>query len=297
VSAVPTTSASDGLPLFYECFPAVGTSHATVLLLMGLGSNARIWAPVVEPLRADGYDVVVMDNRGCGRSGVPWKPWSTRTMAGDARAVLDAAEVPRAHVIGASMGGMIAQELALAAPDRVDSLVLGCTSGGLPRGPALATRHGVRHVLGMVGRAFRRAAPADPVLEFLRVNVSPDFAAAAAPGGPAWQAVEAMLADPMPTRGLLHQALATARHSTWSRLGRLTMPVQVQHGTADKVIPVHSGRALARRIPRAVFEPIEGAGHALGIEHPAEITRRALAFLARHPGGGMGAPTARAVRG
>ena len=257
---------------------------------MGLGSNARIWAPVIDPLRSGGYDVVVMDNRGCGRSGVPWRPWSTQTMADDARSVLDAAEVSRAHVVGASMGGMIAQELALAHPERVASLVLGCTTGGLPKGPALITAHGVRHVLGMVARAVRPPSAADEVLEFLRVNVSPEFAAGAPPGGPAWQAVEAMLADPMPTRGLLHQALATARHSSWSRLGRLTMPVQVQHGTADRVIPVHAGRNLARRIPRAVFEPIDGAGHALGIEYPAEIARRALAFLAGHAGGSATSP-------
>ncbi|MEQ4207234.1 alpha/beta hydrolase [Actinopolymorpha sp. B9G3] len=273
------TRARDGLPLYYECFEPASRPRAAVLLLMGLGANARIWAPVVAPLRAAGHTVVAMDNRGCGRSGVPWRPWSTRTMAADAVAVLDALGVRRTHVIGASMGGMVAQELALAFPERVHSLVLGCTSGGLPRGPALVTRRGVREVLALAVRTVK-PVPLDVQVErFLCANISGDFAATAPRDGECWRAVEAMLAEPTCLRGLLHQSLATVRHSSWSRVGGLRPRVLVQHGTADPVIPVAAGRELARRIPSADFQQLDGAGHALGLERTEEITQRALAFM------------------
>ncbi|MGH3487637.1 MAG: alpha/beta fold hydrolase [Actinopolymorphaceae bacterium] len=284
------TRARDGLPLYYDYFDPAGRAPArprpAVLLLMGLGANARVWAPVIAPFQAAGHPVVAMDNRGCGRSGAPWRPWSTRTMAADAVAVLNAVGVRRTHVVGASMGGMVAQEIGLAFPDRVHSLVLGCTSGGLPRGPELVTRRGVREVLALAARTVRPVPLDAQVRRFLQTNISPDFAATARRDGDCWRAVEAMLAEPTCLRGLLYQSLATVRHSSWSRIGRLRHPVLVQHGTADPVIPVTAGRELARRIPSAVFQEVDGAGHALGLERTDEITQRALAFMAAEEGPG-----------
>jgi pimeloyl-ACP methyl ester carboxylesterase len=106
---------------------------APVLLVMGLGMNATGWWRTVPILAGAGLRVLTFDNRGVGRSGRPPGPYSMDSMADDAVAVLDAAGEPAAHVYGISLGGMIAQRIALRHPDRVDRLVLGATTPGGPR--------------------------------------------------------------------------------------------------------------------------------------------------------------------
>jgi 3-oxoadipate enol-lactonase len=282
-------SADDGTRIYYETFsPQVDSAGcggsqskgaSPVLLLMGLGANGRLWAPAVRRLLTAGYEVIVVDNRGCGRSSTPWWPWTTRTMAADAVAVLDELDVERAHVWGGSLGGMIAQELALEFPERVTTLVLGGTTGGLPR-LDLLPRTGLLHILEAALRSLRPASdPEQRVREFLRRVAPEDFAAQCRPGDDAWAAVAAMLEEPTSGRGFAKQLLACARHSSWSRLSRLTMPVQVHHGTEDPLMPFAAGRELARRIPGAQFVVYEGAGHALFLERP-EGGERILTFLA-----------------
>lgn len=284
----------DGTCIYFERVAATPDSagprerkragKSPVLLVMGLGANGRLWGPIVRRLVASGYEVITFDNRGCGRSSTPWRPWTTRTMAADAVAVLDELDVDRAHVVGASLGGMIAQELALEFPDRVSTLVLGCTTGGLPR-LDLVPRGGFVRILGA---ALRSTSPLSDrrqrVSDFLHIATSEDFAARCRPGSEPWEAVAAMLEDPTTPRGFGQQLLACARHASWSRLGRLSMPVQVHHGSADRVMPFPAGRELARRIPGARFEIHEGAGHALGLERPDEIFDRAMTFIAQAAG-------------
>jgi 3-oxoadipate enol-lactonase len=274
--------ADDGTRIFFEQFsPGAGSNGAPpVLLVMGLGANGRLWAPAVKRYLASGYDVIAVDNRGCGRSDTPWRPWTTRTMAADAVAVLDELDVECAHVGAASLGGMIAQELALEFPHRVKTLVLGCTTGGLPR-LDLVPRRGLLHILEAAVRSLQSGTdPEQAVRDFIRMAASEDFAARCAPEDEAWATVAAMLEDPAGQRGLAMQLLAGARHSSWSRLPRLTMPVQIHHGTADALMPFAAGRELARRIPGARFVVHQGAGHALILERPAECAESILAFLA-----------------
>jgi 3-oxoadipate enol-lactonase len=282
--------AADGTRIYFELFSPQGDSARSrdgqstgappVLLLMGLGANRRLWAPAVRRLLASGYDVIAVDNRGCGRSSTPWRPWTTRTMAGDAVAVLDELEIERAHVGGASLGGMIAQEIALEFPERVRTLVLACTSGGLPR-LDLVPWWGLLHIFEAALRSLRPGSdPEQRVRDFLCMTASEDFAAQCRPGDEAWATVAAMLEDPTSQRGLAMQLLACVRHSSWSRLSRLTMPVQVHHGSEDQLMPFAAGRELARRIPGARFVVHEGAGHALVLERPEECSERILAFLA-----------------
>jgi 3-oxoadipate enol-lactonase len=274
-------TANDGTPIYFELFRSEGDSAGPpVLLVMGLGANGRLWAPVVRRLLAAGYEVIVVDNRGCGRSSTPWRPWTTRTMASDAVAVLDELGVERAHVSGASLGGMVAQELALEFPERVSTLMLGCTTGGLPR-LDLVPQKGLLRILEAALRSLRPGDdPQQRVRDFLCTAASEDFAAQCRPGDEAWATVEAMLEDPTSQRGVAMQLLASLRHSSWSRLPRLTMPVQVHHGTEDRLMPFAAGEELARRIPDAQFVAYEGAGHALILERPEEGRERVLAFLA-----------------
>src|SRR2546423_12925836 len=128
MGAASYATADDGTRIYFERFsPDEGSARRggrhskdapPALLVMGLGANGRLWAPAVRRLLASGYEVIVVDNRGCGRSSTPWRPWTTRTMAGDVVAVLDELGVEHAHGGGASAGGMIAQGLALEFPKR-----------------------------------------------------------------------------------------------------------------------------------------------------------------------------------
>ena len=281
--------ARDGMPIYFEFFsPEEDSARRSgpkpegalpVLLVMGLGANGRLWAPAVRRLLGAGYEVIVVDNRGCGRSSTPWRPWTTRTMASDAVAVLDELGVERAHVSGASLGGMVAQELALEFPERVSSLILGCTTGGLPR-LDLSPRRGLLRIFEAALRSLRpESDPEQRVRDFICMAASDDFAARCRPGDEAWDTVAAMLEDQTSQRGLALQLLAGVRHSTWSRLPGLTMPVQVHHGTEDPLMPFAAGRELARRIPGAQLVVHEGAGHALVLERPEECRESILAFL------------------
>ena len=281
--------AEDGTRIYFELFSPQGDSArcrgsqskgaAPVLLVMGLGANGRLWAPAVRRLLASGYDVIAVDNRGCGRSSTPWRPWTTRTMAADAVAVLDELEIERAHVGGASLGGMIAQEIALEFPERVGTMVLLSTTGGFPL-LDLVPRWRLLQRLEAVLRSWWPASdPEERIRDFLCVATSEDFAAQCRPGDEVWAAVAAMFEEPTNQRGLVMQLLACARHSTWSRLPRLTMPVQVHHGTEDRLVPFAAGGELARGIPGARFVVHEGAGHAI-LERWDELSESILAFLA-----------------
>jgi len=199
-------------------------------------------------------------------------------MASDAIAVLNALGVDQAHVGGASLGGMVAQELALAFPDRVSSLVLISTTGGF-RHLASASPKGLLRILEAASRSVRAGGDPDRrVSDFLCMVTSEDFAARCQPGDEIWDTVAATLEDPASQRGIALQLLAGMRHSSWSRLPQLRMPVQVHHGTEDPLVPLAAGRELARRIRGARLEIHPGAGHGL-FERTEEVGERIIAFL------------------
>jgi 3-oxoadipate enol-lactonase len=281
-------TAGDGTRIYFEVFspsgewlgPPQAEDRQVVLLVMGLGATGRLWAPAVRFLVEAGHSVITVDNRGCGYSSTPSLPWTTRTMARDAVGVMDHLGIERAHVGSASLGGMIAQELALEFPERVISLVLGCTTGGLPR-LDLYARISPSRVLHLVRRAI--SPPDDPstkVTEFLRWSCTEEFVAECHPGSDAWETVAAMFDDPSSGRGLAFQVLAAIGHSSWSRLHRLTMPVQIHHGTEDPLIPFAAGRELARHIPNSELVVHPGAGHALVLDRPEQSAEKIRAFLA-----------------
>src|SRR5271155_5414484 len=118
---------NEGVKIYWE---ELGEG-APLLLIMGLGWASYLWHRT-RPVVAQRYRTITLDNRGVGRSDAPAGPYPIPVMASDAAAVLDAAGVDRAHVYGISMGGMIAQEFALQYPNRVRSLILGCTAAGSP---------------------------------------------------------------------------------------------------------------------------------------------------------------------
>ncbi len=239
-----------------------------LLLIQGMSGTHLAWGePFLTRLEAD-FDCVVFDNRGIGNSGEVSEPFSTADLAADALAVMDAAGFETAHVLGISMGGMTAQELALAAPERLRSLTLGCTYCG-GEGSSLADPADAQVLLealasGNLDTVFRA---------MYEINLSPGF-----------RAEEANYADfttmagalPARQRTVQLQLQAVAGHDTQARLAGIAAPTLVIHGTADKLIPVANGEVIASLIPGARLELLEDVGHMFWWERPersAELIR------------------------
>lgn len=239
-----------------------------LLLIHGLGYPRWGWEPIVAPLAAS-YRVITFDNRGIGESDVPPGPYDTATMAADAVAVLDAAGVERAHVVGASLGGMIAQMLALEYPERLDRLVLAATTpGGATAYPLPdATVRLIREVGGL--------SPEEAVRR-LTAN-------ALASEGPVEDIVARRLADPQDPVGWQAQAAAALGHDASARLPEITAPTLVLHGTADRVVDPRNADLLAERIDGARLEILRGLGHLFFWEDPDGTVQRLRAFLGQGP--------------
>ena len=265
-----------------------------LLLIMGLGMQLLGWhEDFVEALVARGFRVIRFDNRDIGLSqgfdaaGVPnlaleslrhalgmrvKSPYSLADMAADSVAVLDALGIDKAHVCGASMGGMIAQHVAARYPERVKSLTLMMTSSGARRlpGPSLKVRGAmisrpkdqqlasiVEHYVDLYGLIGSPAFP--PAKDYLRERFARSIRRAYRPAGTARQ-----------------MAAIAADGDRTALLGRLRPPTHVIHGADDPLVPVAAGRDLGARIPGATLDVIAGMGHDL----PKELWPRFVAGIA-----------------
>ncbi len=241
-------------------------SGPPVLLIMGLSFTHEMWYRVL-PTLASRCRVILYDNRGVGRSTVPNGPYTMRQMARDAVAVLDAAGVQSAHVIGASMGGMIAQELALRFPSKVRSLLLACTSHGglLARWPRFVRPRGIRwgqdqrreRELALVPLLYSPSTPLERIHEDLDVQC-----------GSQWC-----------YKGFLNQFSGLLLWSSYLRLPAIRVPTLVIHGDRDRLIPPENGKTVAVRIPGAQFHVISDAGHLLTTDQPEACKRVMVDFL------------------
>jgi 3-oxoadipate enol-lactonase len=240
-----------------------------VLMIMGFMGSSRAWFRLLPHVSSQ-RRAIVFDNRGTGDSDRPPGLWTMRDMAADGLSVLDAAGVESAHVIGASMGGMIAQHLALEAPERVRSLILCATHPGRRPGPPpwrMLASIAARPVLGS-GRTFRVVAPLlysertrrehpERLEADMRMRAEDLAPAATAPA----------------------QAAAIASHDTRDRLGGLRMPVLVLHGEEDALMPLEDARELAERIPRARLIQLPDCGHVLATDAEERVAEAVGSFL------------------
>jgi 3-oxoadipate enol-lactonase len=238
-----------------------------VLLIHGLGYARWGWEPVVAPL-AERFRLLLFDNRGIGESEIPPGPYSARAMAEDAVSVLDEAGVERAHVVGTSLGGMVAQELALGWPERVDRLVLACTTPGGAGAYPLPER-----TLALLAEA--PALPQDVALRRFVEN-------ALAPGAPQ-ELIDRIavhrLASPPDPAGWAAQAVAGASFDAFDRLGGIAAPTLVLHGTADAVVDPRNADLLVERIRGARLELFPGTGHLFFWEEPGRFVEIVGEFL------------------
>ncbi len=263
----------------YACFG--NPADPPLLLIMGLATQRTAWPQTwIEAFVHRGFYVVTFDNRDVGLSTrfndavtvtpirvltgrllgrLPNLAYQLRDMANDAASLLDYLQIPSAHVFGVSMGGMMAQWLALQRPDLVRSLTLLMTSSGYPwlpipdlavirfmsqrpstQDPEAAVRYLI-DLYQLIG------SPAYPVLPELRLQWAQAQVARSSAGLGAMRQFAAICAD----------------GERWVRLGELQMPVQIAHGEADRLIPIAHGKDLANRIGQASFKAIPGMGHDL----------------------------------
>jgi 3-oxoadipate enol-lactonase len=265
---MPFVHATDGTRIHYE---VTGKSGATpVLMIQGLGASKNAWN-LQRIAMATRFRIISFDNRGAGRSDKPAEPFTLEQMADDAIAVLDAAGIDTAHVVGASMGGVISQIVAVKFPHRVRSLTLVCTACRnhpwrqelLQTWAKTAADKGMIEV-GKVAaqwvmspRSFRRLVPAFTWM------------------GP--------LAALRPRHSFVSQidAILNTREDLVDQLSTITAPTMVIVGNQDILTPRGDSEEIAERIPNAELVVIAGAAHGLMMEHSSTFNRILIEFLQR----------------
>ncbi len=260
----------DGLKLRYE----IRGSGEPVALIMGFSGSSRGWGEAFLKLMEARFKIFVIDNRGTGESDKPDTEFTLGDMAADIAAVLDHAKTPRAHIFGISMGGMIAQEFALAYPERTRGLVLGCTNCGashsVPADPA----------------AIANLIPApgiDPIEQARRafsVACGKAFLNSAAGQETLSQAIAEMGNYPItPMHTFMRQGQAIGSFDSFARLGQIKLPTLIIHGDDDSIVPYPNADVLQGAIAGSKKHTLKAAGHMFFWEVPDEAARAAGDFL------------------
>jgi pimeloyl-ACP methyl ester carboxylesterase len=246
-------------------------SGEPVLLIMGLGMAATAWWRTV-PVLARGLRVITFDNRGVGRSTAPRRARTTSAMAADAVAVLDAADEESAHVYGISLGGMVAQQIALEHPDRVRALVLGATHAG---------GSGAKRADAETSDFFRRRArlPAEEAA-WGSVPYAYGPRCRAEHGDRIAADIALRLEHPLDPGAYRAQIIAAARHDAARALDRIDAPTLVVHGVEDRMVPHVNAHFVAGRIAGAELLLLPDAGHLYPTEDPS-ADEAIAAFLNR----------------
>ncbi|HKV54853.1 MAG TPA: alpha/beta fold hydrolase [Candidatus Binataceae bacterium] len=246
-------------------------------LIMGYSGSGKTWGEPFLRLIERNFSTIVIDNRGTGESDKPDVPWTVGDMAADAAAVLDHAGIQRAHVMGISMGGMIAQEFALDFAAKLRGLVLGCTLCGL--------KHAVLGEPEATDALIAKGdlPPAEQARKLLIACSSKAFGGS--PQG--LEFIEARIKEmegyPLtPLHSYHRQWEAISAFDTYDRLDKIAAPTLVVTGTDDPIVPAQNSAILRERIPGAQLHSIDGAGHLFFWEAPEESAASVSRFLAKH---------------
>jgi len=243
-----------------------------LLLIMGLSANVDWWGEDFLAPLAERFHVVAYDNRGAGRSDKPEGPYPIALMAADAVGVMDHMGWESAHVIGASMGGMIAQELTLDYPERVRRLVLLCTNCGGPEAVPASPE-----VLTML-YAPRQGLTEEDIARMSLYLLFPPRYIEENPEKME-EVVKVHLIAPIEPQCFLWQITGVSMWSCHSRLADLRHPTLIMTGSEDVLIPPENSRILAEAIPGSELVEYEGAGHGFQAAFPGEMAERIIAFL------------------
>jgi 3-oxoadipate enol-lactonase len=260
---VPLARAGD-IELSYER----GGSGPPLLAIVGMSGTRASWGEAFLGSLREHFEVIVYDHRGTGESSRMEAPFAIADLAADAAGLLDALDLESVHVLGISMGGMVAQELALAHPASVRTLALGCTYCGGPGAALTPPAVGAR-----LAESLRSGDRELAIRTGWEICVAPrlrDDAELYATHR------EAVLRRRVSRTVILAQMQAIAAHDTSARLGRLRMPTAIVHGELDDLIPVCNAHVLAGHLPAARLEILPDAGHYFFKEaplHAAELVR------------------------
>jgi 3-oxoadipate enol-lactonase len=240
-----------------------------MLLIQGMSATHMAWGRAFLAPLEQSFECIAFDNRGMGLSGRAELPFSTADLAADTIGLLDALGIERAHVVGISMGGMIAQEMALAHPERIRTLTVGATYCGGPEGKLMDPDD-----LKMLGAAMASGKREQVFRAMWEINLSPGFREDEDRFA---EFCEMGSALPAPKEVILQQMRACGAHDTSTRLGQLSVPAQVIHGTTDRLLAVDNGIQIASLLS---IEPqlLEGIGHMFWWERP----ERAAALVRDH---------------
>lgn len=263
------------IDIYYE----VHGGGEPLVLIYGYAGHSGLWFRQI-PVLSKKYRVIAFDNRGAGRSDKPDIPYSMAVMARDVAGLLDVIGIDSAHIFGISMGGMIAQHFALNYPQRVISLMLGCTNCGgarsiQPEPESMAALFDFERLRKMtIEEVARQAIPFCFSQEFIERN--PDIVDTR---------VAKQIEYPTPARGAMGQASAIMGHDTYELLLKIKSPTLVIAGDGDRLIPVENSRILASRIPGAELVTLRTVGHEFFIEDAEQTNEAVLDFLERHKKG------------
>jgi len=261
---------SGELRIAYELRGILHWRRPWLVLIQGMGFDRSGWEPVLRKLRRH-FRLVLVDNRGSGRSDLPNDSFEVADMAGDVVAVLDGAGVRRAHMMGVSLGGMVAQDLAVAFPERVDGLVLVSTTPGWPFAypmPAVSVR--LFAATGSMTREVALRRHSENALSACTIQRRPEVVD---------RLVELQRSRPADPRALSAQAAAGARYAGQLRQTRIRARTLVLLGAEDSVVDPGNGKLLADRIPGAQLMIFPELGHLLFWQDPDGFADAVISFL------------------
>jgi len=257
---------ANGCNLYYE----IHGQGEPLVLIMGLRRNAEWWYRQVPEL-SQHFQVIAFDNRGAGRSAKPVMEYSIRLFADDTARLMAALDIERACILGISMGGYIAQELALNYPAKVEKLVLGCTGCGGEKAVRMSPER---------MQKFNASAGLQPE-EILRKNMdiyySDDFVAHSLER--VEEFVNISLRHSQPVDAFMRQFDACQRHDTADRLGRISIPTLIMTGDDDPLVPPQNSYVLQKLIPGADLSVFPGGRHCFFIEHAEQFNEKVVEFL------------------
>lgn len=255
----------NGLDIHYDVYG----EGDPLLCVHGLGCDRRAWALQIQPF-SQHHQAIFFDNRDVGQSSLATTSYTTADMAQDVLALADHLELDSFHLLGISLGGMVSQQVALASPERVRTLTLAVTHGGVQAAGRLRG-----HLLGSYARHLPLEDRVDNLLYLC-------YTEAFFENEQLFQFMRNALLEnpyPQPPEAFARQAEAGAHHDVRDRLGELSMPVHVIGAERDLMIPVWKARELASLIPGAKYTEIAGQGHGVMWEAADEFNAAVTEFL------------------
>lgn len=258
------------IQLYYETRGPWPARHTPLLCIPGLGNDCTRWERCLVHLEKE-LPLVIPDNRGVGRSDSPAPPYNAELMAADAAALLDHLHLERVHVLGHSMGGFIAQALALSRPELVAGLVLASTA------PVLSSRNKQLFALWLEG--LRQDIDPEWITRDIFFWMYPQscFEEPEAMNQLVREALEGPYVQPL--QGLEGQIAACDSFDGRAVLAGIRSPTLVLHGALDMLIPLEEAESMSRGLPRSTLQVMEGAGHLPHQQLPAEFAKHILNFL------------------